>query len=207
MTEEHPTLPTTVYGASKLAGECYARAFFRTYEFPAVIVRPFNAYGPRSHHEGDSGEVIPRFMLRGLAGRRLVIFGNGSQTRDFSYVSDTASGILTAGLAPGIEGETINLGSGQETAIRDLASAVARVLEQDSLRVEHQPPRPGDVQRHCADGGKAARLLGYRPRVSLREGLAELRDWYRGLGCSVEELLAAEVVHNWDRGKLAALTC
>ena len=90
MTEDHPTFPCTVYGASKLAGECYTRAYHRTYGYPTVVVRPFNTYGPRSHHEGDSGEVIPKFMLRCLAGRPLIVFGDGTQTRDFTYVSDTA---------------------------------------------------------------------------------------------------------------------
>src|SRR5205807_8697625 len=99
MTEEHPTFPMTVYGASKLTGECYTRAYHRTYAFPTVVVRPFNTYGPHCHHEGDSGEVIPKFMLRCMAGRSLVIFGDGTQTRDFTYVSDTARGIFLAGVA------------------------------------------------------------------------------------------------------------
>src|SRR5688572_17322885 len=87
MTEDHPTFPCTVYGASKLAGESYTRAYFQTYGYPTVVVRPFNTYGPRSHHEGDSGEVIPKFLLRTLAGKPMVVFGDGTQTRDFTYVS------------------------------------------------------------------------------------------------------------------------
>ncbi|MFC6668992.1 SDR family NAD(P)-dependent oxidoreductase [Marinobacterium aestuariivivens] len=92
MTENHPTLPMTVYGGSKLAGESYTRAFYRTYNYPTVVVRPFNSFGPRCHHEGDSGEVIPKFLLRAMAGQSLIIHGDGSQTRDFTYVSDTARG-------------------------------------------------------------------------------------------------------------------
>jgi UDP-glucose 4-epimerase len=99
MTEEHPTFPMTVYGSSKLAGECYTRAFYQTYGYPTVVIRPFNAYGPRCHHEGDSGEVIPKFLLRCLANKPMIIFGDGNQTRDFTYVSDTARGILLAGFA------------------------------------------------------------------------------------------------------------
>ncbi|MCX6844869.1 MAG: NAD-dependent epimerase/dehydratase family protein, partial [candidate division WOR-3 bacterium] len=97
MSEDYPPSPNTVYGSSKLAGDCYTRAFWRTHGFPTVVVRPFNCYGPRSHHEGDSGEVIPKFLLRTMAGKPMVIFGDGSQTRDFTYVEDTARGILLAG--------------------------------------------------------------------------------------------------------------
>ncbi len=100
ISEDHPAFPCTVYGGSKLAGECYARAYFRTYDYPTVVVRPFNTYGPRSHHEGDSGEVIPKFLLRCLAGRPMIVFGDGSQSRDFTFVSDTAAGILLAGEHP-----------------------------------------------------------------------------------------------------------
>ena len=113
MDESHPTTPTTVYGASKLAGESYARAFYRTYGYPTVIVRPFNAYGLRCHHEGDSGEVIPRFMLRCLARRPMVVFGDGAQTREFTYVTDIARAILAAGAVEDAIGETINIGSGR----------------------------------------------------------------------------------------------
>jgi UDP-glucose 4-epimerase len=199
MTEEHPTLPTTVYGAAKLAGESYARAYHRSYGFPAVVVRPFNAYGPRSHHEGDCGEVIPKFMLRCLAGRPVVIFGDGTQTRDFTFVGDSAAGILAAGLADAAVGETVNIGNGRETPIRELAEAVARTLGRPRADVRHEAPRPGDVHRHCAGTAKAQRLFGYRPAVGLEEGLARLRDWYRSLGRSPEELLEAEVVRNWEK--------
>ena len=121
MTEDHPTFPCTVYGASKLAGESYARAFHRTYGYPTVVVRPFNTYGPRSHHEGDSGEVIPKFLLRCLAGKPMVIFGDGSQTRDFTYVSDSVRGIILADTTADAFGRTINLGSGHELTINRLA--------------------------------------------------------------------------------------
>lgn len=198
MTEEHPTFPMTVYGSSKLAGECYTRAFFETYRYPTVVVRPFNAYGPRCHHEGDSGEVIPRFMLRCLAGRPMVIFGDGSQTRDFTYVADTAAGIILAGLSPQTEGRTINLGSGREITVSELARTVADVAGRPDAQVVYDRPRPGDVFRLYADVSLADRLVGYRPAVGLREGLARLRDWYRTCGQSPEELLEREVVHNWE---------
>ena len=196
MTEDHPTFPCTVYGASKLAGECYTRAYHSTYGYSTVVVRPFNAYGPRSHHEGDSGEVIPRFMLRCMAGRPLVVFGDGQQTRDFSYVGDTAAGILAAGAAPGLMGQTVNLGFGAEVSIATLAGLVQEVVGR-TVPVEHQDGRPGDVLRLFADTSRAERLLRYKPKVELREGLRRLLDWYRGHSQTPDELLRHEVVRNW----------
>jgi len=197
MTEDHPAFPCTVYGGSKLAGECYARAYYRTYGYPTVVVRPFNTYGPRSHHEGDSGEVIPKFLLRCLAGRPMVIFGNGEQSRDFTYVSDTAHGILLAGEHPLAIGETINVGSGSEVTINDLARRVAVELGRPNAEIVHDRPRPGDVNRLIADVARARTLLGYEPRVSLSEGLQRLLQWYRDQHKTPEELLEQEILHNW----------
>jgi UDP-glucose 4-epimerase len=198
ISEEHTTLPMTVYGASKLAGEAYTRAFWETYRYPTVVLRPFNAYGPRCHHEGDSGEVIPKFILRCLAGKPMVVFGDGTQTRDFTFVEDTAGGILAAGLADASVGQTFNLGSGKEIQVRELATTITQVLGQPSAEILHVEPRPGDVLRLLADSSKARKLLGFEPRVALREGIASLRDWYASQGKSPEELLQQEVVRNWE---------
>jgi UDP-glucose 4-epimerase len=196
MTEEHSTSPTTVYGSSKLAGECYARAFWRTHGFPAVIVRPFNAYGPRCHHEGDSGEVIPRFLLRCMAGLPMVVFGDGTQTRDFTFVSDTAVGIRLAGTVAEAVGQTINLGNGREICINDLAQQVAAVAGRPPKLVRDNP-RPGDVLRLYADCTRAQDVLGFQPTIALQDGLCRLREWYLERGESPERLLESEVVHNW----------
>lgn len=196
--EDHPTYPMTVYGASKLAGECYTRAYHRTYGFATTVVRPFNSYGPRSHHEGDSGEVIPKFLLRSLAGKPMVIFGDGSQTRDFTFVEDTAWGILEAGISETTIGETVNIGSGFEISINELAAEVRVVTGRPDALVVHEADRPGDVLRLYADGSRARQLIGFAPRVTLREGLARLLDWYQKQGVEPEALLQNERVKNWE---------
>lgn len=198
MTEDHPTFPMTVYGAAKLAAECYTRAYHRTYGYETVVVRPFNAYGPRCHHEGDSGEVIPKFLLRCLADREMVIFGDGTQTRDFTFVSDTATAIMLAGFVAGAVGETLNIGSGRETTINELVGEIAATTGRPDARAIHDDPRPGDVLRLCADMTKAREILQFAPATALPDGLAELRDWYASQDMSPEALLEQEVVHNWQ---------
>ena len=198
MDEEHPTYPMTVYGAAKLAGECYARAFFRTYGYPVVIIRPFNAFGPRSHHEGDSGEVIPKMMLRALAGKPLIIFGDGEQTRDFTFVGDTARGIIEVGLSEKAIGETFNIGSGKEITINLLAEKIQKVTGRKDAQIVHDDPRPGDTLRLYADNSRAENLCGFKPQVGLEDALVLLRDWYQSLDQSPLELLKEEKPHNWD---------
>jgi UDP-glucose 4-epimerase len=204
MTEDHPTFPCTVYGGSKLAGESYTRAFHRTYDYPTVVVRPFNTYGPRSHHEGDSGEVIPKFLLRCLAGKPMIVFGDGTQTRDFTYVSDSARGIILAGAAEAAIGRTLNLGSGHEVTIVELAATVARVTGRADAQVVHDIQRPGDVLRLGADMTRARELLGYEVQIGLEEGLRRLLEWYRAQPASPEDLLRQEIVHNWNVAPVGA---
>jgi UDP-glucose 4-epimerase len=198
MTELHPTYPMTVYGASKLAGECYTRAYYETYGYETVVVRPFNSYGMRSHHEGDSGEVIPKFLLRSMAGKPMVIFGDGTQTRDFTFVTDTARGILLAGTSPAAVGQTINLGSNYEITINELAEKVKAVVGNPNAQVVYDEPRPGDVLRLYADSRKAGELLGFEAQVPLEEGLRQLKAWYESLNVPLEDLLAQEKVRNWE---------
>ncbi|MDR3541692.1 MAG: GDP-mannose 4,6-dehydratase [Desulfosporosinus sp.] len=197
MREDGPALPTTAYGASKLAGEAYARAYGRSYGVPVTIVRPFNSFGPRAHHEGDAGEVIPKFVLRALAGQHLTIFGDGKQTRDFSYVSDTARGIMLAAKEPQAEGETINLGSGSEMSIHCLALEVLKVVANDRATLHFDSARPGDLPRLCASTEKAQRLLRFFPKITFSEGLSRLIKWYGRDSKLAVDLLKRDVVRNW----------
>lgn len=198
MREDGPTLPTTAYGASKLAGEAYARAYYRCYGLPVTIVRPFNSFGPRSHHEGDAGEVIPKFVLRALAGQQLTLFGDGGQTRDFCYVADTARGIILAATVAGVLGETINLGSGSELSIRNLAQAVLAAVGNELASLSFDAARPGDLPRLYAATEKAQRLLGFCPSIAFNEGLARLIAWYGRDAKLAEKRLRQDIVRNWD---------
>ena len=153
-----------------------------------------------SENEGDSGEVIPKFMLRCLTGKPMTIFGDGSQTRDFTFVEDSARGILLAGFSEDAVGRTINLGQGEEISITHLAEEVSMVVGRGTADVVHVDSRPGDVMRLYADATQAHSLLGFSPQVSLREGLERLMKWYGDSGRSPEEMLRDEVVQNWEPG-------
>jgi UDP-glucose 4-epimerase len=174
MDEEHPCFPETVYGAAKLAGEAYARAYHQTYGLPTVVIRPFNNFGPRSHFEGDAGEVIPRFVVRALAGQPPLIYGDGEQTRDFLYVDDTAYWLCQAAACDALVGQTVNLASGVETSVRTLAGVVAEETGRAGLAPVHLPARPGDVLRHLGGVDRAVQLLGFAPRTALRQGVRRL---------------------------------
>jgi UDP-glucose 4-epimerase len=171
--------PVTVYGAAKRAGELYADAYWRTYRLPTVILRPFNAYGPRAHVNGESGEVIPRFVARVLNGLSPIVFGDGNQTRDFTYVTEIARAIGVAGKQPGIEGRTLNIGYGKDISIRTLAETIIAVCGPPDLTVKFRPARPGDVASLRADTAQCQAVLGFKPQVSLLEGLSLYIAWLR----------------------------
>lgn len=185
MAESHPLLPTTPYGASKAAGELYTDSFHRSYGIATTIVRPFNTYGPRAHAQGAYGEVIPRFVARVQAGKPPVIFGDGEQTRDFTYVEDTARGLVAAALSPAAVGQTINVARGREVSMNELALQVARVLGRPEIRPTHDAPRPADVRRHSANTERAVRLIDFRAQIDLDEGLRRYVAWAEARGQQV----------------------
>lgn len=197
MDERHPTWPETVYGGSKLAGEAYARAYFRTYGMDTVVVRPFNTYGPRSHFEGDSGEVLPRTIVRLLAGERPVIFGDGEQTRDFMHVLDTSAALALLADTPGLAGETLNLGSGTEVTMNALCEAVAVAVGRPDLVPVHDIARPGDVRRLLGDPTHTASLTGFAPTVDFAAGVADLVEWFRKTATANPNRRAHMEDRNW----------
>lgn len=197
MNEDHPLQPTTVYGASKAAGELYALAYWRTYGMPVCVVRPFNTYGPREHAHGTSAEVIPRFAYRALGGHSPVIFGDGRQTRDFTWVGDTAAGIVAAADARHWTGESVNIARGEEVSILDVCHLVLKQLGREDLSPEHHEERPGDVLRHYADVSRAATVLGFSADVGIHDGVQRYVSWLVGQGPDVAAWSESEEIRNW----------
>ncbi len=188
--------PVTVYGAAKLAGEYYAKAYLRTYGLPVVIARPFNSYGPREHDQGDIAEVIPRFVIRVLNGMPPVVFGDGTAGRDFTYVTETADALKRLAMHPGAVGRVVNLAFGRMVTIAEVAQAVCVACGKPGLRPEFAKPRPGDVHRLHADTRQARELLGFAAAIDFERGLALYVEWFRRRHLDPSRLLEAETV-NW----------
>jgi nucleoside-diphosphate-sugar epimerase len=176
--ETMPTAPLSPYALQKLVGEQYCGLFTRLYGLETVTIRYFNVFGPRQDPSSPYSGVISLFVSALCAGRRPTIYGDGEQSRDFTYVSGVVDGVLRAAHAPGISGEVINVATGGAVTINQLFSAVRSIVGSD-LEPMYAPARAGDVRESRADIAKAMRLLGYRPTVMFEEGLARTVEWYQ----------------------------
>jgi len=176
--ESMATVPSSPYGASKLAGENYCRVFAKVYGLKTVALRYFNVYGPRQKGGFYSG-VIPTFIRRVHDGKAPTIYGDGLQTRDFTFVQDVVEANLLSVTSPRtMGGEVFNIAAGGTISVNELALTVSGLLGRPDLRAEHVEPRKGDIRGSYADVSKARDELGYMPRFSLAQGLAETVAWF-----------------------------
>ncbi len=169
-SEDMPPNPLSPYAVTKLAGEYYCRVFQQVYGLATVCLRYFNVYGPRQDPESQYAAVIPRFIARAAAGKPPIIFGDGEQTRDFTFVADAVEANILAAESD-ITG-LFNIGRGESTTINDLAALVIGLMG-NSVRPVHEDPRPGDPRHSLADVAKA-RQFGYKPKYDLEKGLKEV---------------------------------
>jgi UDP-glucose 4-epimerase len=177
-TEARTGRPLSPYALSKVACEGYSRLFHELYSLETVCLRYFNVFGPHQDPKSEYAAVIPRFATRLLDGAPPIIFGDGEQTRDFTYISNVVDANWIAATHPNAVGEVFNIGCGTQTSLNQLAREMSRIVG-TNCNPSYEPARQGDVRHSLADIGKAKRLLGYAPAVSLREGLIKVIEWYR----------------------------
>lgn len=197
MTEDHPLNPTTIYGSSKLVGELYGISYWNAHKLPIIIIRPFNTYGPRSHFEGAYGEVIPRFTIQAMNNKSPIIFGDGKQTRDFTYIEDTVRGIILAAENDSLIGGVVNIAYGKERNINDVAKIILKKLKKEHLKVIHKENRPADVRRHYADISKARKTLNFKPRIALEEGINKYINFLNNQKIDIKKALKTVKKRNW----------
>lgn len=176
--EELAPHPVSPYGASKLAGEGYCSAYYRSYGVGTVCLRFGNVYGPRSGHKSS---VVAKFIRQALNGETCQIYGNGTQTRDFIYIDDLLRALLLSLERP-VAGETFQIATGHERTVREVAESLsAALLRHDiEMHVAHESPRAGDVKRNYSDTRKAANLLGWQPEMDFEEGIARTVNYFLG---------------------------
>lgn len=179
MDENHPLDAPHPYGSSKIAADRMCYAYINTYGMNIYIMRPFNTFGPKQKDSGYGG-VISIFVKRVLGGMPPIIYGDGHQTRDYTYIKDVVSAFDSILNYNEPVAEPINFGTGKEIRIVDLANEIIRLCgKEKTIKPVHVEPRPGEVQRLVAKVSKAEELLGWYPEYELEDGLREFIDWYK----------------------------
>jgi nucleoside-diphosphate-sugar epimerase len=176
--EDMPAMPLSPYALQKQVGEQYMQMFTTLYGLETVSIRYFNVFGPRQDPSSPYSGVISLFITALLNGKRPTIYGDGEQTRDFTYVANVVDGVLKAATAPGASGESINVATGHSISLNQLFASLCSIF---GVKVDpvYADTRAGDVRDSLADLGKARRILGYAPTVSFEDGLKATVDWYR----------------------------
>jgi UDP-glucose 4-epimerase len=171
--------PLSPYAAAKLVGEYYCQVWWRSYRFETVALRYFNVFGPRQDPGSPYSGVISLFVKALMRGERPVIYGDGEQTRDFTYVSNVIDANLRAAESSKGVGEVINAAVGEEISLNELLSVLKKIIGRADVEPEYRPPRTGDILHSLADVTKARELLGYEPTVGLEEGLRKTVEWWK----------------------------
>ena len=171
--------PISPYGVSKYVGELYAQVFGRVYGLENACIRYFNVFGPRQDPTSQYSGVLSRFMLAVLQNERPVIYGDGEQSRDFTYIANIVDETLRACEAKGASGGVFNGGTGARITLNQVIRLLAKITGRE-IRAAHEPPRTGDIRDSQADISLARKVLGYEPRVLFEDGLERTWEWYRG---------------------------
>lgn len=177
--EDDTTKPLSPYAVSKLAAEHYAIMYYKLHGLETVGLRYFNVFGPRQDPNSQYAAVVPIFTQKLLAGDSPTIFGDGEQSRDFTYIDNVVSGNMLALKAEGIGGEVFNLAAGDNHSVNQLFFKIRDLTGQENIEPIYAPPQPGDVRRSQANIAKAERMLNFRVLVSFDEGLQRTVEWYR----------------------------
>ncbi len=177
MTEEHPLDPTSPYASAKSGADRLVFSYQRCYDIPALIIRPFNNYGPRQHLE----KAIPRFITSALLGEPLTIHGDGKSSRDWLFVEDHCRALLAAVEADLrlVKGAVINIGTGRDISIDEVARTVLKIMKKPEKLLRYIPERMGQVQRHISSVDRSHRLLNWHAEVSFEEGIRRTIQWYK----------------------------
>lgn len=177
-SEERLGRALSPYALSKFVTEGYCRLFHQLYGLETVSLRYFNVFGPRQDPKSEYAAVIPRFCTRMLAGMPPIVYGDGEQSRDFTFVTNVIDANCRAAASPNAVGEAFNIGCGFQTSLNQLIQKLKFLLN-STIQPVYQPARKGDVRHSVADIRKASRILGYTPSVTLEEGLRRVLEWYR----------------------------
>jgi nucleoside-diphosphate-sugar epimerase len=178
--EGMPTAPMSPYAISKLIGEEYCELYWQTYGLETVALRYFNVFGPRQAPDSDYAAVIPKFVDALMHGTRPHVYGDGSQTRDFTYVQDVVEANLAAAISPTAVGQVMNIACGARWSLLDLLNCLEESLQCDATPIFHER-RAGDILHSQAAIEKAQRLINFSPQVTLADGLKETVDWFQTL--------------------------
>ncbi len=177
--EELPYMPISPYAATKAIGEVYCKAFSRTFGLPTICPRYYNVFGPRQDPNSQYAAAIPLFVSALLHDKAPTIFGDGEQSRGFTYINNVMQANWKATHTEGIQGQAINISTETSVTVNTVVSEIAKLLGKEHIKPNYVDPRPGDIKFSLADISRARKLIGYEPEVSFEQGIRMAIDWYK----------------------------